>query len=385
MVNRPIYLDHQATTPVDPRVLEAMLPWLGQHFGNPASATHAYGWTAAAGIKKARASLAAAINASPEEIIFTSGATEANNLAIKGVAEAGFNRGRHLITVQTEHNAVLDPCRYLEGLGFAVTYLPVGADGLINLEDLEAAFRQDTLLVSVMAANNEIGVLQPLAEIGQRCRDRGVLFHSDGAQAIGKIPLDVQSLGIDLLSLTAHKVYGPKGIGALYVRRRHPRVSLASQIHGGGHERGLRSGTLAPHQIVGLTTAVQLGLAEMAVEGDRLGRLRDRLWAMLQASIPVRRNGHPQHCLPGNLNISIMGVDGTALGLGLRSLVALSSGAACSSARPTPSHVLKALGHSDALAQASLRFGLGRFTTAEEIEQVGSGVVATVQTLLGLS
>ncbi|MFZ4641079.1 MAG: cysteine desulfurase family protein [Nodosilinea sp.] len=384
MVSPPIYLDCQATTPVDPRVLEAMLPWLGQHFGNPASTTHTYGWTAAAAVKKARANLAAAINASPEEIIFTSGATEANNLAIKGVAEASFNRGRHLITVQTEHNAVLDPCRYLEGLGFAVTYLSVGADGLINLEDLEAAFRQDTLLVSVMAANNEIGVLQPLAEIGQRCRDRGVLFHSDAAQAIGKIPLDVQTLQIDLLSLTAHKIYGPKGIGALYVRRRQPRVSLASQIHGGGHERGLRSGTLAPHQIVGLATAVELGLAEMVGEGDRLGRLRDRLWAILQADIPVRRNGHAQCCLPGSLNISIPGIDGAALGLGLRPLVALSSGAACSSASTAPSHVLKALGHSDALARSSLRFGLGRFTTAEEIEQVGSGVVATVQTLLGL-
>ncbi len=384
MVSPPIYLDCQATTPVDPRVLEAMLPWLGQHFGNPASTTHTYGWTAAAAIKKARATLATALKASPEEIIFTSGATEANNLALKGVAEANFNRGRHLITVQTEHNAVLDPCRYLEGLGFAVTYLPVGADGLINLEDLEAAFRQDTLLVSVMAANNEIGVLQPLAEIGQRCRDRGVLFHSDAAQAIGKIPLDVQTLQVDLLSLTAHKIYGPKGIGALYVRRRQPRVSLAPQIHGGGHERGLRSGTLAPHQIVGLATAVELGLAEMVGEGDRLGRLRDRLWAILQAGIPVRRNGHAQRCLPGNLNISIPGIDGTALGLGLRSLVALSSGAACSSTSTAPSHVLKALGHSDALARSSLRFGLGRFTTAEEIEQVGAGVVATVQTLLGL-
>ncbi|MFM7529061.1 MAG: cysteine desulfurase family protein, partial [Nodosilinea sp.] len=258
MVSRPIYLDHQATTPVDPRVLEAMLPWLGDGFGNPASRSHAYGWQAEAGVKTARAKLAAAINASPEEVIFTSGATEANNLAIKGVAEAYFSRGRHLITVQTEHNAVLDPCRYLEGLGFTVTYLPVGPDGLLDLATLEAAFRPETILVSVMAANNEIGVLQPLAEIGARCRDRGVLFHSDGAQAIGKIPLDVQALPIDLLSLTAHKVYGPKGVGALYLRRRQPRVQLAAQIHGGGQERGWRSGTLAPHQIVGLATAVDL-------------------------------------------------------------------------------------------------------------------------------
>lgn len=381
MVSPPIYLDHQATTPVDPRVLEAMLPWLGDGFGNPASRSHAYGWQAEAGVKTARAKLAAAINASPEEVIFTSGATEANNLAIKGVAEAYFSRGRHLITVQTEHNAVLDPCRYLEGLGFRVTYLPVGADGLLDLATLEAAFRPDTILVSVMAANNEIGVLQPLAEIGARCRDRGVLFHSDGAQAIGKIPLDVQALPIDLLSLTAHKVYGPKGVGALYLRRRQPRVQLAAQIHGGGQERGWRSGTLAPHQIVGLATAVDLALQDRTEEAERLAGLRDRLWTLLVRQITLQRNGHAQHCLPGTLNVSIPGVDGAALLLGLRSTVALSSGAACSSASTAPSHVLKALGHSDALAQASLRFGLGRFTTAAEIDTAAAAVVATVQAL----
>lgn len=381
MVSPPIYLDHQATTPVDPRVLEAMLPWLGDWFGNPASRSHAYGWQAEAGVKTARAKLAAAINASPEEVIFTSGATEANNLAIKGVAEAYFSRGRHLITVQTEHNAVLDPCRYLEGLGFRVTYLPVGADGLLDLATLEAAFRPDTILVSVMAANNEIGVLQPLAEIGARCRDRGVLFHSDGAQAIGKIPLDVQALPIDLLSLTAHKVYGPKGVGALYLRRRQPRVQLAAQIHGGGQERGWRSGTLAPHQIVGLATAVDLALQDRTEEAERLAGLRDRLWTLLVRQITLQRNGHAQHCLPGTLNVSIPGVDGAALLLGLRSTVALSSGAACSSASTAPSHVLKALGHSDALAQASLRFGLGRFTTAAEIDTAAAAVVATVQAL----
>lgn len=381
MVSRPIYLDHQATTPVDPRVLEAMLPWLGDGFGNPASRSHAYGWQAEAGVKTARAKLAAAINASPEEVIFTSGATEANNLAIKGVAEAYFSRGRHLITVQTEHNAVLDPCRYLEGLGFRVTYLPVGPDGLLDLATLEAAFRPDTILVSVMAANNEIGVLQPLAEIGARCRDRGVLFHSDGAQAIGKIPLDVQALPIDLLSLTAHKVYGPKGVGALYLRRRQPRVQLAAQIHGGGQERGWRSGTLAPHQIVGLATAVDLALQDRTQEAERLAGLRDRLWTLLARQITLQRNGHAQHCLPGSLNVSIPGVDGAALLLGLRSTVALSSGAACSSASTAPSHVLKALGHSDALAQASLRFGLGRFTTAAEIDTAAAAVVATVQAL----
>lgn len=381
MVSPPIYLDHQATTPVDPRVLEAMLPWLGDWFGNPASRSHAYGWQAEAGVKTARAKLAAAINASPEEVIFTSGATEANNLAIKGVAEAYFSRGRHLITVQTEHNAVLDPCRYLEGLGFRVTYLPVGPDGLLDLATLEAAFRPDTILVSVMAANNEIGVLQPLAEIGARCRDRGVLFHSDGAQAIGKIPLDVQALPIDLLSLTAHKVYGPKGIGALYLRRRQPRVQLAAQIHGGGQERGWRSGTLAPHQIVGMATAVDLALQDRTQEAERLAGLRDRLWTLLASQITLQRNGHAQHCLPGTLNVSISGVDGAALLLGLRSTVALSSGAACSSASTAPSHVLKALGHSDALAQASLRFGLGRFTTAAEIDTAAAAVVATVQAL----
>jgi cysteine desulfurase len=283
--------------------------------------------------------------------------------------------------VQTEHNAVLDPCRYLEGLGFTVTYLPVGPDGLLDLATLEAAFRPETILVSVMAANNEIGVLQPLAEIGARCRDRGVLFHSDGAQAIGKIPLDVQALPIDLLSLTAHKVYGPKGIGALYRRRRQPRVQLAAQIHGGGQEGGWRSGTLAPHQIVGLATAVDLALEDRAQEAERLAGLRDRLWTLLARQIPLQRNGHAQHCLPGSLNVSIPGVDGAALLLGLRSTVALSSGAACSSASTAPSHVLKALGHSDALAQASLRFGLGRFTTAAEIDTAAAAVVATVQAL----
>jgi cysteine desulfurase len=381
MQNRPIYLDYQATTPVDPRVLEAMMPFFTEHFGNPASLTHAYGWEAEAAIKQARETVAAAINASPEEIVFTSGATEANNLAIKGVAEAYFSQGRHIITVQTEHSAVLDPCRYLESLGFEVTYLPVQPDGLLNLGALEKAFQENTILVSVMAANNEIGVLQPLAEIGAWCRDLGVLFHSDAAQAIGKIPLDVQAMQIDLLSLTAHKIYGPKGIGALYVRRRNPRVTLAPQLHGGGHERGLRSGTLYPPQIVGLAKAIKLGLAEMSTEALRLTQLRDALWAKLQPCQDIYFNGHPTQRLPGNLNVSIAGVDGQALLLGLRSRVALSSGAACSSASTKPSHVLKALGHSDQLAYASLRFGLGRFTTAEEIQQVASGVVDTVKSL----
>ena len=357
-----------------------MLPMFTEHFGNPASLTHAYGWEAEAAVTQARETIAAAINASPEEIVFTSGATEANNLALKGIAEACFSRGRHMITVQTEHSAVLDPCRYLESLGFEITYLPVQPDGLVNLDALEKAFRDDTILVSVMAANNEIGVLQPLAEIGARCRDRQVFFHSDAAQAIGKIPLDVQIMNLDLLSLTAHKVYGPKGIGALYVRRR-PRVSLAAQLHGGGHERGFRSGTLYPPQIVGFAKAVELGLAAMESERDRLIGLRQQLWAGLQLLGGLHLNGHAVQRLPGNLNVSFDGVDGQALLLGLRGTVALSSGAACSTASTAPSHVLKALGREDGLAYASLRFGLGRCTTAAEIDQVVAGVTATVQAL----
>ena len=358
-----------------------MVPFFTEHFGNPSSITHAYGWEAEAAVKQARATLASAINASPEEIIFTSGATEANNLAIKGVAEAYFSKGRHIITAQTEHSAVLDPCRYLESLGFEVTYLPVQPDGLLDLSLLDQAFRADTVLLSVMAANNEIGVLQPLGEMGQRCRDRNVLFHSDAAQAIGKIPLDVQAMKIDLLSLTAHKVYGPKGIGALYVRRRNPRVALAPQLHGGGQERGMRAGTLYPPQIVGFARAVELGLAEMEAEAIRQTHLREQLWSLLQSCGGTHLNGHPSQRLPGNLNVSFDGVDGQALLLGLRSIAAVSSGSACSSTSTAPSHVLKALGLDDSLAYASLRFGIGRFNTSEEIEQVAEGVVATVGAL----
>lgn len=358
-----------------------MIPFFMEHFGNPSSMTHAYGWEAEAAVQQARETIASAVNAAPEEIIFTSGATEANNLAIKGAAEAYFSKGKHIITVQTEHSAVLDPCRYLESLGFEVTYLPVQPDGLLDLDLLDKAFRDDTVLVSVMAANNEIGVLQPLAEIGQRCRDRNVLFHSDAAQAIGKIPLDVQAMQIDLLSLTAHKVYGPKGIGALYVRRRNPRVALAPQLHGGGQERGMRAGTLYPPQIVGFAKAVELGLAEMDTEFPRQIQLRERLWSLLQTCDGSLLNGHPTHRLPGNLNVSFDGVDGQALLLGLRSIAAVSSGSACSSTSTAPSHVLKALGRDDALAYASLRFGLGRFNTLEDIEQVAEGVVATVNAL----
>lgn len=379
--SRSIYLDYHATTPVDPRVLAAMLPYFTEHFGNAASITHEYGWEAEAVIQQSRTILAEAINGSPEEIVFTSGATEANNLAIKGVAEAYFSKGRHLITVQTEHNAVLDPCHYLENLGFEVTYLPVQGDGILDLDLLEKSIRPDTILVSVMAANNEIGVIQPLAEIGAICRQHQVLFHCDGAQAIGKIPLDVQEMQIDLLSMTAHKIYGPKGIGALYVRRKSPRVKLSPQLHGGGHERGMRSGTLYTPQIVGFAKAVELGLQERETEAERLQQLRSSLWHHLQSLNGIHLNGHASQRLPGNLNVSVEGVDGQALILALRSTVALSSGAACSAVKIAPSHVLTALGRSEKLAFASLRFGLGRFTTQEEIEQVGQAVVQAIGSL----
>lgn len=380
-LERPIYLDNHATTPVDPRVVEAMLPYFSEYFGNPSSITHHYGWEAEAGVKKAREILAESINASPEEIIFTSGATEANNLAIKGVAESYFNQGRHIVTVVTEHHAVLDPCEYLEKLGFEVTYLPVEKDGLINLETLENALREDTILLSIMAANNEIGVLQPLAEIGALCHSHSVLFHTDAAQALGKIPLDVQAMQIDVMSLTAHKLYGPKGIGALYVRRRDPRVRLAAQLHGGGQERGLRSGTLYPPQIVGFGEAVQLALDEMESEGKRQKELRDRLWQQLQQLDNIYLNGHPTQRLPGNLNVSFAGVDGAALLLGLQHQIAVSSGSACSTTSTAPSHVLTALGRPQDLAYGSLRFGLGRFTTATDIETAAKAAIATVQSL----
>jgi len=382
---RPIYLDCHATTPVDERVLAAMIPYFTQHFGNPSSIGHVYGWEAEAAVKQGREILAAAINATPEEIIFTSGATEANNLAIKGVAEAYFSKGQHIITVATEHSAVLDPCNYLQSLGFDVTVLPVQQDGIINLNKLEKALRPDTILVSVMAANNEIGVLQPLAEIGEMCRGSNVIFHSDAAQAIGKIPLDVQEMKVDLMSLTAHKVYGPKGIGALYVRRRNPRVKLAPQQHGGGHERGMRSGTLYTPQIVGFSKAVEIALAEQETENQRLKELRQRLWEQVSRLSGVYLNGHPSQRLAGNLNISFDGVDGAALLLGVQPVMAVSSGSACSSASRSPSHVLRALGHSEKLAYASLRFGLGRFNTAEEIDKVAEEVITTVQSLQGVT
>ncbi len=381
MAQRPIYLDNQATTPVDDRVLAAMLPYFTEQFGNPSSVGHIYGWEAEAAIKQAREILANAIHATPEEIIFTSGATEANNLAIKGVAEAYLAQGRHIITLQTEHNAVLDPCHYLRSLGFDVTFLPVESDGLIDLNLLEKTLRSDTILVSVMAANNEIGVLQPLEAIGDLCHSNQVLFHTDAAQAIGKIPLDVEAMHIDLMSLTAHKVYAPKGIGALYVRRRNPRVQIAPQMHGGGHERGLRSGTLYPPQIVGFAKAVELAIAELSSESQRLTELRDRLWQQVSQLDGIHLNGHATQRLPGNLNISIEGIDGQALLLGVQPAIAVSSGSACTSAKIEPSHVLRALGLPDELAYASMRFGIGRFNTSEDVDRAADVVIETVRSL----
>ena len=376
---KPIYLDCHATTPVDPRVLEEMLPYFSEHFGNPSSITHAYGWEAEAAVKKARETIAEGINCTPTEIIFTSGATEANNLAIKGVAEAYFSKGKHIITLKTEHRAVLEPCEYLQTLGFEVTYLDVKPDGLVDLETLEKNIRPDTILVSVMAANNEIGVLQPIEAIGKLCHQYQVLFHTDAAQALGKIPLDVEAMNIDLLSMTAHKLYGPKGIGAIYVRRRNPRVKLAPQIQGGGQERGIRSGTLYTPQIVGFGKAVEL--AEQGSESERQQQLREKLWQQLSQLEGIHLNGHSHQRLPGNLNISVEGVDGSALLLGLQSLVAVSSGSACSSTESRPSHVLTALGHSKSLAYASIRFGIGRFSTEAEIDQVAEHTIATIISL----
>jgi cysteine desulfurase len=381
MQQRPIYLDCHATTPTDKRVLEAMLPYFFESFGNPASINHAYGWEAEAAVKQSRETIAAAINCEPEEIVFTSGATEANNLAIEGVAESYCQKGRHIITCTAEHRAVIDPCQYLESMGFEVTYLPIDPEGTIDLELLAKTIRPDTILVSIMAANNEIGTLQPIAEIGKICHDRNVLFHTDAAQAIGKIPLDVKDMSIDLMSLTAHKVYGAKGIGALYVRRRQPRVKIAARIHGGGQERGMRSGTLPTPLIVGFAKAIELALAELPEESQRLLELRERLRSQLETLDNIYINGSLDRRLAGNLNISFAGVDGAALLLGLQPLAALSSGSACSSTTVAPSHVLKALGRDDKLAYASLRFGIGRFNTKEEIDLVAQQVITTVRAL----
>ena len=366
MLKFPIYLDYSATTPVDPRVAAKMIPYLTEKFGNPASRSHAYGWEAEAAVEEARAHVAALLNADPKEIVWTSGATEANNLAIKGAAHFYSGKGKHLITVATEHKAVLDTMRELERQGFSVTYLEPQANGLITVAQFEAALQPDTILASVMAVNNEIGVIQPIAELGELCRSRGIIFHVDAVQAAGKIPLDVTVLKIDLMSVTAHKVYGPKGIGALYVRRK-PRVRLEAQMHGGGHERGLRSGTLATHQIVGMGEAFRMAREEMAVENARIRRLRDKLKNGLMEIEETYINGDMENRVCGNLNISFNFVEGESLIMAIKE-VAVSSGSACTSSSLEPSYVLRALGRSDELAHSSIRMTLGRFTTEEEVD-----------------
>ncbi|HVC20042.1 MAG TPA: IscS subfamily cysteine desulfurase [Vicinamibacterales bacterium] len=365
-MNLPVYLDSHATTPVDPRVLDAMLPYFTERFGNPSSRSHAFGWAADEAVERAREQVAALIGANLREVVFTSGATESNNLAIRGVAAP--KASGHVITAVTEHKAVLDPCRRLEREGFRVTYLRVGRDGLVDPDEVRAAIAADTILISIMAANNEIGVLQPIETIGRLARERGLLFHTDAVQAIGKVPFDVKALGVDLASISAHKLYGPKGVGALYVRRRHPRVEPVPLADGGGQERGLRPGTLNVPGIVGLGAAAELCRLEMRAETDRLRGLRDRLLGGLDARVPgLRVNGSMSERLPHNLNVAFPGVEGEALVMGLKD-VAVSSGSACTSASIEPSHVLKGLGLSDDMARASIRFGLSRFTTEEEID-----------------
>jgi cysteine desulfurase len=384
-VKLPIYMDNHATSPVDPRVLEAMMPYLTGIFGNAASRNHSFGWEAEEAVEKARGQVAKLIGATAKEIIFTSGSTESNNLALKGIAEMYRERGNHIITQVTEHKAVLDTCKRLEKSGYRVTYLPVKADGLIDLEDLKRAFDDKTILVSIMFANNEIGVVQPVAEIGKLCRERNVIFHTDGVQAVGKIPVDVNSMNIDVLSLTAHKIYGPKGVGALYVRRRNPRVQISEQINGGGHERGMRSGTLNVPGIVGLGEACEIAGQEMAEEGERLRKLRDKLKAKLEGSLDyIHVNGSMEHRLPNNLNISFVYVEGESLLMGIND-VAVSSGSACTSATLEPSYVLKALGLGDDVAHSSIRFGLGRFNTEAEVDYVADKVIDIVKKLRELS
>ncbi len=385
MVELPIYLDNNATTRTDPRVVEAMLPFFTEQYGNAASRNHVFGRAAEEAVDRARAQVAGLIGAAAREIIFTSGATESDNLAIKGVAGAFRKKGNHLVTVVTEHKAVLDPCKRLERDGFQVTFLPVDRHGWVTPEQVAAALTDRTVLVSVMAANNEIGTLQPIRSIGQVCKQRGVLFHTDAVQAVGKVPLDVEEMGIDLLSLSAHKMYGPKGVGALYVRRHDPRVRLEPIIDGGGHEGGLRSGTLPVPNIVGFGKACELCRDEMATEAERLRRLRERLrQGIIDNVSEVFLNGHSLERLPGNLNLSFAHVQGDALMMALRG-VAISSGSACTYASLEPSYVLKALGLDDELAHSSIRFGLGRFTTEEEIEYVIGEVTRAVGRLRAIS
>lgn len=366
MLKCPIYLDYSATTPVDPRVAQKMIPWLTEHFGNPASRSHAFGWEAEKAVEDAREQVAALVNADAKEIIWTSGATESNNLAIKGAAHFYQGKGKHVITVKTEHKAVLDTVRELEREGFEATYLDVQENGLIDLEVLKAAIRPDTILISVMFVNNEIGVVQPIAEIGELCREKGIVFHVDAAQATGKVDIDLARLKVDLMSFSAHKTYGPKGIGALYVRRK-PRVRLEAQMHGGGHERGLRSGTLATHQIVGMGEAFRIAREEMAGENARITKLRDKLLAGLTDIEATYVNGDLEHRVPHNLNISFAYVEGESLIMAIKD-IAVSSGSACTSASLEPSYVLRALGRNDELAHSSIRFTIGRFTTEEEVD-----------------
>ncbi|MDH5286353.1 MAG: IscS subfamily cysteine desulfurase [Betaproteobacteria bacterium] len=362
----PIYLDYSATTPVDPRVAEKMIPWLTQNFGNPASRSHAFGWDAEAAVEQARAEVAALVGCDPKEIVWTSGATESINLALKGAAHFYKDKGRHVVTVKTEHKATLDTVRELEREGFEATYLDVRPDGLLDLDMVERTLRPGTILVSVMLVNNEIGVIQDVAAIGEMCRKRGIVFHVDAAQATGKVPIDLGRLKVDLMSFSAHKTYGPKGVGALYVRRK-PRVRIEAQMHGGGHERGMRSGTLPTHQIVGMGEAFRLARLEMAQENERIRGLRDRLWQGLSKIEEVYVNGDMERRVPHNLNVSFNFVEGESLIMAIKD-VAVSSGSACTSASLEPSYVLRALGRSDELAHSSIRFTVGRFTTAEEID-----------------
>ena len=379
----PIYLDYGATTPVDPRVVDAMIPWLREHFGNPASRSHAWGWEAEAAVEKARGDVADLIGADPREIVWTSGATESNNLAIKGAAHFYKTRGKHLITVKTEHKAVLDPMRELERQGFEVSYLDVQEDGLLDMEVLKAAIRPDTILISVMFVNNEIGVIQDIPAIGALCREKGIIFHVDAAQATGKVEIDIKKLPVDLMSLASHKTYGPKGIGALYVCRK-PRVRIEAQMHGGGHERGMRSGTLPTHQIVGMGEAFRLAKAEMAQDNAKARVLQKRLLDGLKDVEQVFINGNLEHRVPQNLNMSFNFVEGESLIMGIKGL-AVSSGSACTSASLEPSYVLRALGRSDELAHSSLRMTMGRFTTQEEIDYAVSTIKQNVARLRELS
>jgi cysteine desulfurase len=366
MIKTPVYLDYSATTPVDPRVVDAMVPWLYEHFGNPASRSHSIGWEAEHAVENARKQVADLANADPREIVWTSGATESINLALKGAAHFYKERGKHIITLKTEHKATLDTCRELERQGFEVTYLDVQENGLLDIESFKAALRPDTILVSVLFVNNEIGVIQDIAQIGDICRSKGIVFHVDAAQASGKVQIDLQTLKVDLMSFCAHKTYGPKGIGALYIRRK-PRIRIEAQIHGGGHERGFRSGTLATHQIVGMGECFRLAKEEMAVDSDRVRMLRDRLWAGLSTIEEVYLNGDMEQRVPHNLNVSFNYVEGESLIMAVKD-IAVSSGSACTSASLEPSYVLRALGRSDELAHSSIRFTIGRFTTVEDID-----------------